>query len=695
MPRPRAKTLRMRTHLLLCLLLCAVGCDDDDPTGTAPDGAVTPDAGEPPTDMGGPAGDEGPGPDAEAPGVAGNFGVEETEGRPECDNLLETHCLMPFPSDRFLVRDGDARSVLFDDAAMPIDNRERPIRGDAVASADGWGIATPPILYWPGATPLGAAPVFQPQASLAADSKTVIIDAERGTRVAHWVETDYLTAEADALNIVLRTAAPFEHDRRYIVAVRGLVDEAGAVLEAPPGFAALRDGTASTRVGVHARRQRFEDEVFAPLTAHGVERDDLQLAWDFTTGTYENATGLLVGMRDAMLEAVGPDGPEYTIDSVEAIEHPHIAVMAHLTVHIPSFLLEPTELSLRRIRRDAEGKPKIEGFEDWPMTLQIPHSVLDDEAPGGVLQYGHGFLGSLRQGNGSWLRSMAFDHRFLIIATDMQGMSEVDSAYWGGNLVADPASFPTVTEKALQGILNQVMMQRMMRGRFLAEAHPLLTRGGAPLYHPDDVWYYGNSQGGTIGSVVMAVTPEVTRGVLGVPGCCYPVLVHRSTVFIDFIGLLELAMPDPTDLGIMLGLFGGTGMRYIDPINYAPAIVHAPFPQTPRHEVLLHVAKEDAQVHNEVSYILGRAIDVPLITPPLRPVWGFEEAPYPHEGSGLVEYDFSVPDNPDPLLPPPDEWDTHGSLRKQTEAQDQMMQFLKTGVLNDTCGGPCVFPERP
>jgi hypothetical protein len=193
----------------------------------------------------------------------------------------------------------------------------------------------------------------------------------------------------------------------------------------------------------------------------------------------------------------------------------------------------------------------------------------------------------------------------------------------------------------------------------------------------------------------MAVTPEVTRGVLGVPGCCYPVLVHRSTVFINFVALLEQAMPDPTDLGIMLGLFGGTGMRYIDPVNYAPAIVHEPFPDTPAHEVLLHVAKEDAQVHNEVSYILGRAIDVPLITPPLRPVWGFEEAPYPHEGSGMVEFDFSVPDNPDPLLPPLDEHDTHGSLRKQIEGQDQMMQFLKTGVINDTCGGPCVFPERP
>ena len=684
----------MRIRLLLCLAL--VGCDDGEgeTAETSPDAGATTDAATAPPDASSPEPDA-LAPDAATPGIEDNFGVEETEGRAECDNLLETHCLMPFPSDRFLKRDG-GRSVVFDDAAMPTDNRGRQIRGDTVANADGWGIATPPILYWPGATLEGTAPVFQPQASLEPEAKTIILDTVTGERVPHWVETDYLTAEADWPNLVLRTAVPFVHDRRYVVAVRGLVDEGGAVLEAPPGFAALRDETASTRLGVHARRARFDAEVFAPLVAHGVERAQLQLAWDFTTGTYENATGLLVEMRDALLEAVGPEGPEYTVDDVETLDgHPHIAVRARLTVHIPSFLLEPTALSLRRIRRDDAGHPVIEGFEDWPMTVQIPHSVLDSEEPGGVLQYGHGFLGSLGQGDGSWLRLMAFNHRFLIIATDMQGMSDVDTAYWGANLIADPAIFPAVTEKALQGILNQVVMQRMMKGRFLAEANPLLTRDGAPLYDPDDVWYYGNSQGGTIGSVVMAVTPEVTRGVLGVPGCCYPILVHRSTVFINFVALLEQAMPDPTDLGIMLGLIGGTGMRYIDPINYAPAIVHEPFPNTPAHEVLLHVAKEDAQVHNEVSYILGRGIDVPLVTPALRPVWGFEEVPAPHAGSGMVEFDFSVPDNPDPLLPPLDEHDTHGSLRKQPEGQDQMMQFLKTGVIEDTCAGPCIFPERP
>ncbi len=680
----------MRYLLLVGLLLA---CDGDPTEAPAADAALGDIHDHPPAPDGAPDGAP-PEPDAAPPGQEENFGVEETVGRPECDNLLETHCLMPFPSDRYLV-DGQVR---FDDGAIAPDGRGRPIRGDMLASADGWGITTPPILYWPGVSVTGLTPVFDLAASLEADARTIILDAETGERVPHWVEPDYLTFDAAAPNLVFRTAKPFDFSRRYVVAVRGLVDEAGALVPAPPGFAALRDGAASDRVGIHARRARFERDVFAPLAEAGIDRGELQLAWDFTTGSAENATGLLREMRDLLLEAVGPMGPEYTIESVEEDVDPYVAARAVITVHIPSFLEPADPLGKRRLRRDAEGRPKLEGFEDWEMVLNVPRVLVEGEDPpiGGVLQYGHGFLGTSVQGERGWIRDMAQRFGFVIIATDMQGMSSVDTAYWGANLSADPAAFPEVTEKALQGILNQVVMQRLMKGRFLQEAHPLLTRpGGAPVYDPERVWYYGNSQGGTIGSIVMAVTPEVTRGVLGVPGCCYPILLHRSTVFTDFVSLLSGILPNKTDLGIMLALIGGTGFRSIDPANYAPFIVDKPLPDTPRHEVLLHVGKEDAQVHNQVSYMLGRAIGVPLPVPAIRPVFGFEERPYPYEGGGLVEFDFSVPENPDPLLPPPGEFDTHGSPRSQPEAQEQMLHFLETGELVDTCEGSCVFPERP
>ncbi len=444
-------------------------------------------------------------------------------------------------------------------------------------------------------------------------------------------------------------------------------------------------------------QDRFDAEIFAPLTEHGVERDALQLAWDFTTGTQENAAGPLLKLRDAMLEQIGEEGPGYTITNVEETpEHPWTDRIITGIAHVPSFLLPPTELGLRRVRWGEDGAPVFEGTEDIEFLYYVPKSVVEAGEPGGLMQYGHGFLGRRGEANNGWIREMGNRFGFSHIAVNMQGMDQTDTAYWGANLNNDPASFPWVTEKAMQGILNQMAVVRMMKGRFLLDEDPRLTLDdGQPLYDPERVYYYGNSQGGTIGSIVMATTPDMPRGVLGVPGCCYPILVHRSTVFDAFLGLLRGAVPDLTDLSVFLSLIGGTGMRYIDPLSYAPQIIGEPFPGTIRHEVLLHVAKEDAQVHNEVSYMLGRAIGVPLATPALRTVFGLDERPYPFEGSALVEYDFSVPEDVTPLDPPLDENDTHGSLRKQREGQQQMMHFLETGEMIDTCGGPCVFAERP
>ena len=106
--------------------------------------------------------------------------------------------------------------------------------------------------------------------------------------------------------------------------------------------------------------------------------------------------------------------------------------------------------------------------------------------------------------------------------------------------------------------------------------------------------------------------------------------------------------------------------------------------------MLLHVAKEDAQVVNDASFILARTYGAPLLSPTPRPVWGLTEVPYPHEGpAAVVEMDFGHPDNPDPTAPPPSEHDTHRDLREHRVGQDQVWRFLSTGVVESVCDGAC------
>ena len=55
---------------------------------------------------------------------------------------------------------------------------------------------------------------------------------------------------------------------------------------------------------------------FEALGAAGVEREDLQLAWSFTTASTENTTAPILKMRDETMAGLGDTTPEFEITSV-------------------------------------------------------------------------------------------------------------------------------------------------------------------------------------------------------------------------------------------------------------------------------------------------------------------------------------------------------------------------------------------
>ncbi|MBT9559016.1 MAG: hypothetical protein IV100_23495 [Myxococcales bacterium] len=625
-----------------------------------------------------------------APGLDQNFGVDETEGKAACENLDLSHCLLPFPSDHFRREQAGGWRLDLSGGVLPISTNGIPMTAEPLTTADGFGIASPILFRLNGATLAGAAPVFDPEASLADGSPTLIIDATTGERVPHWVEADYLAKlpEGESL-ITLRPAVPLAFGTRYIVAVRGLVDAAGAPVAPTPGFTALRDESASTVRGIHARRGHFEDAIFPPLVTAGVARESLQLAFDFTTASEANTLDTLYEMRDRLLEAIGDEGPIYTLDSVEASDSEDIAVVVQGTAKVPSFLGPADDTGLRRLVRGEDGQPAITGTVDVPFTLQIPRWSANNPGDAAVLLYGHGFLGTRDEAEGGWIRQFANRKGFLILAIDMMGMSTPDVAVWGGNILVDAGRFPTFAEAAMQGVMNHLAVVRLIKGRFRNETNPLvLTANGQPVYDGERVYYHGNSQGGTMGTLVLTMGTDITRGGLGVPGAAFPFLLQRSVVFGDWVGLLKSVYDGPLDLPLVLGLLG-TGFNPIEPLAFGQHLRQTDRPGSIAHEALLHVAKEDAQVHNQVSFVLGRAVEAPLMTPAVRPVWGLTATPYPTTGSATVEVDFGMPDDPTPMDPPVKANDTHSMLRKHPPAQDQLWHFFETGEIISVCDGAC------
>lgn len=638
------------------------------------------------------------GKDAE-PGIEDNFGVTEDQGVDGCDNLLPT-CLYPYPSDAYVDEAGFVRVP-----DTPFAGSDTTLDPGPIGTNRGFGAATPIVFQLPGAVAPSAP--FDPTPSLGADARTVLIDATTGERIPHWVESDFLSPLLDPPMIVLRPSVPLPRGHTVVVGIRHLTGEDGAEAPAPAPFVALRDGTESHWLGIHARRATYDDVVFPALEAEGFARGELQLAWSFPVRSDEDATRDLVAVRDAVFAALPAAGPDYAIDSVTECPHdgtdpegchPSIRVIVDGTVSVPSAIGPADDAGLRVIRRDADGAPIVDGAEVWPFRLQLPNRAFDGSAPVPVLQYGHGFLGSASEANNGWLREMADRLGFAILACDMQGMNEDILPVWLEILVQDGGKFPQLQELPMQGVVNQLVQQRLVKTSLAADPDPRLRRTDGQLaWDPSTVWYFGNSQGGSVGTLVVATSLDLSRGVLGVPGSGYPLLLHRSIDFAPFVAVMSLAYSGPDAIPVFLMLLG-TGWDSSDPLTFAPHLHGDPLPGTPDHEVLYHVAKEDPQVVNEASFISGRAAGTVLMTPKVRPVFGLSEVAYPASpGAALVEVDFGVPDDPTPLDPPdgdpsmPDGGDTHGWLRQWPPAQDQLVHFLQTGEVIDVCGGePCL-----
>lgn len=621
----------------------------------------------------------------------------EYMGEAICDNLDEGQCLFPFPSNFFRSEENGRGALTFEEGSLP--TRSREVDPTEFRRADGYSVMTPIYFTFEGSTLAGTPQWDDVDASLKASSGTVIIDTQTGELIPHWAEIDVFSTKSVEPTpvIALRLPAPLQYDRRYVVAVQGLKDEDGSVLPATRGFAPLRDKEPSNLRGVGQRRDHYEKNVFPVLEKAGVDRKKLQMAWDFTTRTEGNANGMLIKVRDAVDEAIGTVGPDFVIDEVEFDPHPDIARLVRGRAMVPSFLTG-TPGQLQKLRIDEQGNPVAEGFEEVEFELQIPVSVWNGTQPGHVMQYGHGLLGNKGQARGGWLRDQANKQGFLILGISMQGMSDGDLAIWLNILTSDLASLPFLTDKIHQGLVNHLAVVRMLKGSFLQETDGRFTRpDGSPVYDPSKIYYYGISQGGTMGSVMMSIQKDITRGVLGVPGAGFSFLLTRATLFVESMGLPIIWMYE-NDMRDFLAMMGLVQVAFdpVDAVNFLHRVTENTFPDTPPHRVLIHVAREDAQVHNQVSDLVARTAGAKLVSPSVRYVWGLPTDPGPVAGNAMVEYDFGIENFPNELVPM--ELDhSHGCLRKLAEVQSQIDHFYRTGEIKNFCewgDGACFVPQE-
>ncbi len=603
----------------------------------------------------------------------------------DCDPLVPDYCGYPFPNNVFTSADEDTatgRRLALSEASMPTTNAGVKPMHEAWASRDGFSVGSVMMVQMPGATEAGLPKADDVGPSLATDSPTILLDADEGTRIPHIAEIER-TDDPDRATLFVRPAVALTPGTRYIVAIRNVLDEAGAPLPASDAFAALRDLTeADPELGVDDRRALYAD-IFARLDTAGVERETLQLAWDFTTASDTNNTERLVHMRDEALAEVG-DAPEFEVLEVVEDFDPRIAYRIDGRFDVPLFLDVPGPVSVLNLGDD--GLPEPTGTAQFRFTMLIPTSA-SEENPAKLLQYGHGLLGERNEIERDHFLDFMDTYGYAMYATDWIGLTGPDEAFLGVILESGRIEeYDGVFARNQQALVNALVLNRVVTGSVATDE----TYG--PLLDPAQNYYYGISLGGILGTVYLALSTDITRGAADVMGAPFITLLTRSRQFDAFFAIARNAYDDPRDVQLALTLAQNFWDR-AEPVGFMPHLRDDPFEGSPAHDFMMRAAVGDHSVSTLAAQLQARTLNAPHVESGVRDIFGLEGVSEA-EGLGYIEYDFGLP--AEPLCPVPMRLcdDPHGALRGLPEADEQLDRFLRTGEIANLCpGGTCSFPD--
>lgn len=637
--------------------------------------------------------------------LAGCAAKDDSDGDPTdleppsgCETVGAGNCLYPFPSDRFLAE--DTTTVTGFRVQLPAD--AMPEMSDGTDTdpkywneKDGWSINAQPTTWFDGMSDAGLIPWTDIGAFEGSDVKTVIIDTTTGERVPHWAELDLTVLKPEQAPLMLRPAMPLRWNHHYIVGIRGLVKTAGGPVDVAEDFLALRDGTSTTKADVEDRRKHFDDVIFPALEAEGFARGDLQIAWDFTTESRENTLGKMLWMRDDALARVGTAGPTWDITQVDEGNcegGDHIARTIYGTLNAPMYTLKdgpPTFLT-----RGEDGMPFYNGEAKPKFMVRIPCSLATDPKPGAVLHYGHGLLGDLGEARAGYLAEIADAQGWVIFAMDWAGMSAADAGHISYIAASAPGDFAFVPERTQQGFVQKLVGLRMITGDFADDdlmTYPDSEGNEVSVVDKTTRYYYGNSQGAILGGAYLALSTDIERGVLGVGGGPYAVLLTRSHDFTPFFKIFQAKFSDGRDISLLVNNM----MQHLwDPgesAGYGYELSEDPLPGTEPHQVLMQTALGDAQVSQLGARVMARAYKAQAVAPVAESnAWGVEAAVAPFVGNAFVEWDYTdVEPIPFLAVPPSNEPDPHECPRREPAAQQQLVEFLKTGTVQTFCDGVC------
>lgn len=672
-----------------------------------------------------------------------------------CDHTVLAHCMYPFPNDAFTKQDSATPTGLrvnFDIRGMPVaqpvdlpaspgDNRyvavktteHTPIDPTEWNRNDGFSPGSMLLAHLPGIDleQTGAVKLTDLEPSLEPDAPIMVINAATLEQQLVWAELDANNPDPDQQALIIRPAVNFEEGQRYIAVIRNARNADGEPLEINELFRAYRDGIDTGEPAFEARREVMDD-IFSVLEEAGVERQSITLTWDFTIASQQSLTERLLTIRDDAFDRLSGAAPVFEI--TEVVDAPAGSLSRNIrgTFEVPNYLNQAgggIGATFNYASDDPDALPEVfagDGVMKAGFRCQVPIKATDftgpEVQPARAALYGHGLFGesSYRASGGEFgssnVRAMQAEHNILFCATDWIGMAQEDivagNIHW---ILTDLSGLPRQLDRSQQGLLNFMYLAELMSHPQGFATATEFQHNGQLVYDPAEIFYDGNSQGGILGGALVATAPNIHRGVLGVPGSNYSLLLRRYGPFNQRFGsVLYEAYPDGLDQSLNFALMQMLWDR-AENNGYLSHLAGRYLPRTPTDKhVLLHVALGDYQVTQWSAEIMARTIGAAVHEPTARlgdspdsnPLFGIQRIEqYPHHGHALMIWDSGAevlqPDgdykgNPFPPInnTGPDSAygnDPHSSPRSTVAAREQKSTFMQSdgAVINVCADTPC------
>ena len=644
-----------------------------------------------------------------------------TAGR--CDFLDPAVCLYPYPNDHFTNGTGANRRLNLQLESMPANVVGKHIDPSAWNRNDGFSPGQLIVTKVPGLDTPDAfrntrpAPVTDMWQSFRPRAPIVVIDADSGKRQLIWSELDSNADSPEDVVLHIRPGRNWREGHRYIVALRNLKDADGNTIRAQQGFRIYRNKLMTDEPAIESRRAHFES-IFEALEDAGIRRKSLYLAWDFTVASEQNLSERMLAIRDDAFGQLGDENlgdlqvqgnsPPFLVtgtEDYEESENPYLVRRVEGKVMVPCYLNMPGCPSGASFNYGEGNIPaQLPGnMQAANFVCNIPRAAA--AAPVKPSLYGHGLLGDATEVDSSKLQKIGNEYGFIFCATDWSGMSQEDIPN-AVTILNDLSRMNTLADRGQQGMLNFLYLGRAMIHPDGFSSDPAFQLDGKPVIDTHRLHYTGGSQGGIMGGGLTAVAPDFTRSYLGVPGMNYSTLLTRSVDFDSYATVMYNSYPNQIERPLLFSLVQMLWDR-AEANGYAHHMVRNPYPDTPKHRVLMHEAFGDHQVANVTTEVEARTIGARVRRPMVDPGRSPDRMPwygiprirkFPFSGrAALVVGEIGplrtengeekgTPPPPTTNTPNDQGVDPHGPDFSETPAgQKQIARFLLTGRVFQVC----------